>query len=125
MGNHVAVSVAGSQGQLQLNVFKPVIIVNLLHSIRLLADAAESFTVRCIDGLAADRERIAGLMEGSLMLVTALSPHIGYDAAAAIAKKAHQDKTTLRDAALALGGVTADQFDAWVRPEQMLGPRSG
>lgn len=123
MGNHVTVSVAGAQGHLQLNVFKPVIILNVLHSLRLLADAADCFRLRCIDGLEADRERIADLLERSLMLVTALAPHIGYDKAAAIAKKAHAEGSTLRQAALALGHVTADQFDAWVRPEDMLGPK--
>lgn len=123
MGNHVTVTLAGSQGHLQLNAFKPVIIVNLLSSAELLADAADSFHLRLVEGLEADRERIADLLQRSLMLVTALAPHIGYDAVAAIAKKAHQDGTTLRDAALALGAVTAEQFDAWVRPQDMLGPR--
>jgi len=122
MGNAVAVSVAGAQGHLQLNVFKPVIIVNVLDSIRLLADSTESFRARCIDGLAADRPRIAELLERSLMLVTALAPHIGYDKAAAIAKKAHAEATTLKQAALASGAVTSEQFDAWVNPADMLGP---
>ncbi|MCR6632737.1 MAG: class II fumarate hydratase [Magnetospirillum sp.] len=123
MGNHMAVSVAGAQGHLQLNVFKPVIALNVLNSIRLLADGADSFRLRCVEGLEPDRERIAHLLERSLMLVTALNPHIGYDAAAAIAKKAHAEGLSLRDAALALGSVTAEQFDAWVRPQDMLGPR--
>lgn len=122
MGNHVAVTIAGSQGHLQLNAFKPVIIVNVLHSTELLADAADSFRLRLVDGLEADRDRIADLLERSLMLVTALAPHIGYDAAAAIAKTAHADGTTLRAAAVASGKVTGEQFDTWVRPEAMLGP---
>jgi fumarate hydratase class II len=121
MGNHVAVTVAGAQGHLQLNAFKPVIAVNVLESLRLLADAADSFRRRCIDGLEADPARIADLLGRSLMLVTALAPHIGYDRAAAIAHAAHADGTTLRDAALASGLVTAEQFDAWVRPEDMVG----
>ncbi|MGE5477192.1 MAG: class II fumarate hydratase [Bacteroidales bacterium] len=123
MGNHVAVSMAGSQGHLQLNAFKPVIIVNVLQSAGLLADASDSFRLRLVDGLDADRVRIAQMVERSLMLVTALAPHIGYDAAASIAKAAHRDGSSLRDAALASGAVTAEQFDAWVRPQDMLGPR--
>jgi fumarate hydratase class II len=121
MGNHVAVTVAGSQGHLELNVYKPVIIANVLRSIRLLADACASFTEHCVVGIEPDRARIAELLDRSLMLVTALSPHIGYDKAAQIAKKAHHDGTTLREAALALGVAPAD-FDRWVRPEAMLGP---
>ncbi len=123
MGNHVAATVAGSQGHLQLNAYKPVIIVNVLHSAGLLADAADSFRLRCVEGLEADRERIAQLLDRSLMLVTALNPHIGYDAAAAIAKRAHAEGLSLRDAALGLGLITAEQFDAWVQPQAMLGPR--
>lgn len=123
MGNHVAVTVGGSQGHLELNVYKPLIAVNVLGSVRLLADAADSFRVRCIDGLEADRARIAELAERSLMLVTALAPHIGYDRAAAIAKKAHAKGSTLKEAAVALGAVSPAEFDAWVRPETMLGPR--
>ncbi|MGE5546008.1 MAG: class II fumarate hydratase [Solirubrobacterales bacterium] len=123
MGNHVAVTVGGSQGHLELNVYKPLIAVNVLGSVRLLADAADSFRVRCIDGLEADRARIAELAERSLMLVTALAPHIGYDRAAAIAKKAHAEGSTLKEAAVALGAVSPAEFDAWVRPETMLGPR--
>jgi fumarate hydratase class II len=122
MGNHVAVTVAGSQGHLELNVYKPVIIANVLRSIRLLADACASFTEHCVVGIEPDRERIAELLDRSLMLVTALSPHIGYDKSAQIAKQAHHDGTTLRDAALSLGFVTAEDFDRWVRPEAMLGP---
>ncbi len=123
MGNHVAATMAGSQGHLQLNAFKPVIIVNVLHSVGLLADAADSFRQRCVEGLEADRERIARLLDRSLMLVTALNPHIGYDAAAAIAKKAHAEGLSLRDAALGLGLIAAEQFDAWVQPQAMLGPK--
>jgi fumarate hydratase class II len=122
MGNHVAVTVAGSQGQLELNVFKPVIAQNVLRSIRLLADAAVSFTDNCVAGIEADKKRIAELMRRSLMLVTALSPHIGYDKAARIAHRAHAEGQTLREAAIASGDVTAAEFDRWVRPEEMLGP---
>ena len=122
MGNHTAITVAGAGGHFELNVFKPVMIHNLLQSIRLLADAAVSFADNCIAGIAADRERIAALLGRSLMLVTALVPHIGYDNAAKIAKKAHEEGTTLREAAAALGLVTLEQFDTWVRPEAMLYP---
>ncbi|MGE5515747.1 MAG: class II fumarate hydratase [Bacteroidota bacterium] len=122
MGNHVAVTIAGSQGHLQLNAFKPVIIVNVLQSADLLADAVDSFRLRLVQGLEPDRRRIADLLERSLMLVTALAPHIGYDAAAAIAKTAHHQGLSLRDAAIASGVVTAGQFDTWVRPQDMLGP---
>jgi fumarate hydratase class II len=121
MGNHVAVTVAGSQGHLQLNVYKPVIIHNVLQSARLLTDAADSFREHAVDGLEADPARIAELMGRSLMLVTALAPRIGYDKAAAVAKKAHAEGLTLRQAALALGAVTADEFDRWVTPENMVG----
>jgi fumarate hydratase, class II len=124
MGNHVAVTIAGSQGHLELNVYKPVIIANVLRSIRLLADACASFTEHCVVGIVPDRARIAELLDRSLMLVTALSPHIGYDKAAQIAKKAHHDGTNLRETALALGFVTPEDFDRWVRPEAMLGPEA-
>jgi fumarate hydratase, class II len=123
MGNHVTITIAGSQGHLELNVFKPVIIYNLLQSIRLLADASRSFADRCIVGIEANRERIEELLHRSLMLVTALTPHIGYDKAAEIAKKAHRDQLTLKEAALALGYVSEEDFDRWVRPEDMLEPR--
>lgn len=122
MGNHHAVTIAGSQGQLQLNVFKPVIILNLLQSVRLLGDAAAGFTAHCIKGLAPNLETLSGTKERSLMLVTALAPHIGYDRAAEIAHKAASENTTLKAAALALGYVSEKEFDAWVRPEDMLGP---
>jgi fumarate hydratase class II len=122
MGNHATVAVAGSHGHLELNVFKPVIIHNVLQSIRLLADAAESFNLKCVRGLKADKAAIARHLENSLMLVTALAPHIGYDKAAEIAKKAHADGTTLKQAALAKGYVSASDFDAWVKPGDMIGP---
>ena len=121
-GNHTTITVAGASGHMELNVFKPVMIDALLQSIRLLGDAAASFAERCVEGLEADRERIAALLGRSLMLVTALAPHIGYDAAAKIAKTAHADGSTLREAALRLNLVSAGDFDRWVRPEAMLGP---
>jgi fumarate hydratase class II len=122
-GNHVAITVAGASGHFELNVFKPVMIHNLLQSVRLLADACVSFADRCVIGIEADQARIAELMARSLMLVTALSPHIGYDNAARIAKKAHAEGKTLKQAAIELGLLTAAEFDAWVRPEDMLGSR--
>jgi len=122
MGNHVAVTIGGANGHLELNVFKPVIAHNVLQSIRLLADAARSFTDNCVAGIEANRERIRELVERSLMLVTALAPKIGYDAAAKVAKKAHAEGTTLKEAALALELVTAEEFETLVRPETMLGP---
>ena len=123
MGNHVAVSIGGSNGHFELNVFKPVIIHNVLQSIRLLADGAISFTDKCVVGIEANRDRIAKIRDESLMLVTALNPHIGYDNAAKIAKKAHKEHTTLKEAALALNLLTSEQFDAWVRPEDMIHPQ--
>jgi fumarate hydratase class II len=122
MGNDVAINLGGASGQLELNVFKPLIIHNFLQSVRLLADGAASFARNCVEGIEADRARIDELMQRSLMLVTALTPHIGYDRAAEIARKAHQEGTGLREAALALGYVTEAQFDAWARPEQMIRP---
>ncbi len=124
MGNHVTITVAGASGHLELNVFKPVMIYDLLQSIRLLADGARSFTDNLVVGIEPNRDRIADLGAGSLMLITALNPHIGYENAAKVAKKAFADGTTLREAALALGLVTAEQFDEWVRPEQMVRPSS-
>jgi fumarate hydratase class II len=123
MGNHVTVTIAGSQGHFELNVYKPVIIFNVLQSIRLLADAAESFADNCVAGIEPNRERIDKLLHESLMLVTALNPHIGYDKAAKIAKKAHAEGTTLKQAGLALGFLTEEEFDNWVRAESMLGPQ--
>ena len=122
MGNHVTITIADSQGQFELNVMKPVIIYNLLQSIRLLADAARSFADHCVAGITADRARIEELLWRSLMLVTALNPHIGYDKAAQVAKKAHAEGTGLREAAVSLGYVTPEEFDRWVRPEAMIGP---
>jgi len=122
MGNHVTITVAGSNGHFELNVFKPVMIHDLLQSIRLVADAAVSFTDHCVVGIQANEERIARLMRESLMLVTALNPHIGYDNAAKIAKKAHKEGTTLAEAGKALGLLTDAQFKQWVRPEKMIGP---
>jgi fumarate hydratase class II len=123
MGNDVAVTIAGSQGNFELNVFKPVIIANVLHSVRLLADACRSFTEHCVVGIQPNREQIAQYVERSLMLVTALNPYIGYDNAAKVAKKAFAERKTLREAAIELGLLTGEQFDRIVRPEQMLGPR--
>ena len=122
MGNAVAVSVGGSNGHFELNVFKPVMAFNNLQSIRLLGDAAVSFTDNCIAGTEPNLSRIDELMRSSLMLVTALNPHIGYDSAAAIAKKAHTDNSTLREAGIELGLLTEEQFAAWVRPERMTRP---
>jgi fumarate hydratase class II len=121
-GNQTTVSVAGSQGHFELNVFKPVLALALLQSIRLLADAARSFTDHCVVGIKANERRIAELMERSLMLVTALTPKIGYDNAAKIAKTAHTNGTTLRNEAVKSGYVTEAEFDALVRPEKMIGP---
>jgi fumarate hydratase class II len=125
MGNHVAITVAGSQGNFELNVFKPVLIYNLLQSIRLLGDASASFAEHCVEGIEPDKTRIAELLHRSLMLVTALAPTIGYDNAAKVAKTAHKNGTTLREEAVKLGFVTADEFDRIVRAEEMIHPRSG
>lgn len=124
MGNHVSVTVAGSNGHFELNVFKPVIIFNVIQSIRLLSDACRSLTENCIAGIQADEKRITKLVNESLMLVTALNPHIGYDNAAKIAKKAHAEGTSLKEAGIALGLLTSEQFDQWIRPEDMVKPRS-
>jgi fumarate hydratase class II len=125
MGNHVAVTVAGAGGQFELNAFKPVIVHNVLQSAGLIGEAAASFADRCIAGIEPDRDRIRELMENSLMLATALNRHIGYDNAAKVARKAAAENTTLKAAAVALDLVTEEQFDAWVRPEDMLGPSGG
>jgi fumarate hydratase class II len=122
MGNHATISIAGSSGHLELNVFKPVIIYSLLQSIRLLADACRSFTDNCVAGIDANKARISELLNESLMLVTALNPVVGYDNAARIAKKAHQEGKTLREAAVELRLLTAEEFDRAVRPERMIGP---
>jgi len=124
MGNHTTITFAGSQGHFELNVFKPVMAYNALQSIRLLADACVSLTDKCIEGIEPDRERIAELMERSLMLVTALAPHIGYDKATEIAKTAHKNGTTLKEEAVRLGHVTGAQFDEIVQPGNMVGPSS-
>ena len=121
MGNDVAINFGGAQGHLELNVFKPVIANAFLQSARLLADGMASFEEHCARGIEPDRERIAALLHGSLMLVTALAPHIGYDRAAEIAKKAHREGSGLREAAVALGYVSEAQYDQWVRPEEMTG----
>jgi fumarate hydratase class II len=123
MGNDVAVNIGGMSGNFELNVFKPLVAHNFLQSTRLLADGCDSFRTNCAVGIEPNRARIKEHLENSLMLVTALNPHIGYDNAAKIAKKAHKEGTTLRAAALALGLLTSEQFDAWVRPEQMVGPK--
>jgi fumarate hydratase class II len=123
MGNHTTITIAGSNGHFELNVFKPVMIYNLLQSIRLLADAATSFTNNCVVGITANEDRIKKLVNESLMLVTALNPHIGYDNAAKIAKKAHAEGKTLKQVALELGLLTEEQFDKVVRPEQMVGEK--
>ncbi|WP_412777090.1 class II fumarate hydratase [Thalassospira lucentensis] len=120
IGNHVAVTVGGSNGHLDLNVFKPVIIYNLLQSIRLIADASASFADNCIAGLEADQEKINHYVEQSLMLVTALAPHIGYDNAAAVAKKAHKDRSSLKEATIALGLLDGDKFDELVQARDMI-----
>jgi fumarate hydratase class II len=122
-GNQTAITVAGSQGHFELNVFKPVMAYCMVQSIRLLADAARSFTDNCVVGIKANEARIKELLERSLMLVTALSPKIGYDKAAQVAKAAHANGTTLRQEALRLGFVTAAEFDRLVRPERMVRPR--
>ncbi|MBX9298041.1 class II fumarate hydratase [Chromobacterium vaccinii] len=120
LGNDAALAIGAASGNFELNVFKPLIAHNFLQSARLLADGMDSLREHCVDGMEANRARIAELMERSLMLVTALNPHIGYDKAAAIAKHAHHHGATLREAALALGHLSAEQFDAWVRPEDMV-----
>jgi len=123
VGNHGAVTAGGLQGHFELNVFKPVMISNLLQSIRLLGDGAASFSERCVEGIKANKENISELMERSLMLVTALNRHIGYDMASKVAKLAHKDGSTLKEAAVKLGALTAEQFEEWVKPEDMIGPR--
>lgn len=122
MGNDTAIAFAGSQGHLELNVFKPVIIHNFIQAARLLTDSCRSFTEHCVQGIEANKPRIQSHLDHSLMLVTALNPHIGYDKAAQIAKKAHAENTSLKAAAMALGYVTEEQFDQWVKPEVMTKP---
>ncbi len=123
-GNDVALNIGGASGNFELNVFKPLIIHNFLQSARLLADGCRSFNDNCAAGIEPDRARIDKLLKESLMLVTALNPHIGYDKAAKIAKTAHKEGITLKEAALKLGFLTAEQFDQWVRPEEMVGPKA-
>jgi len=124
-GNDVAINIGGANGNFELNVYRPMIAHNVLQSIRLLADGAQSFNDHCAIGIEPNRERIDALLSESLMLVTALNPHIGYDKAAQIAKKAHKEGTTLKAAALALGHVTEQQFNEWVRPADMVGRQGG
>jgi fumarate hydratase class II len=124
LGNDVAVSIGAASGNFELNVFKPLIAHNVLQSIRLVGDACTSFDEHCARGIEPDRAEIDRKLRGSLMLVTALAPHIGYDKAAQVAKHAHAHGTTLRDAAIALGLVTGDDFDRWVRPEAMVAPQT-
>ena len=121
-GNQTTITMAASQGHFELNVFKPVIAYAVLQSIRLLADAANSFTDHCVVGIRANEPRIRDLMQHSLMLVTALAPHIGYDRAAKIAKTAHKNGTTLREEAVKLGYVSAGEFDRLVKPQRMTHP---
>ncbi len=123
-GNDTAITVAGSMGNFELNVFKPVLIRNLLHSVELLADACRSFTDHCVLGIKPNLERIREHLNSSLMLVTALSPRLGYDNAARVAKKAHQEGKTLREAAIELGFLSGEEFDQIVRPERMIGPQA-
>jgi fumarate hydratase class II len=123
MGNDVTVGAAGMSGHFELNVFMPVIAYDVLQSCRLLADGCESFREHCAAGIEPVRTRIAENLERSLMLVTALTPHVGYDAAARVAKTAHASGKTLREAAIELGIATGEQFDRWVRPEDMVGRR--
>jgi fumarate hydratase class II len=120
MGNDVAINMGGAMGNFELNVMRPLIIHNFLQSVRLLSDGIMSFNSNCAAGITANVNHINKLMSNSLMLVTALSPHIGYDKAAEIAKKAYREGTTLKEAAIASGLVTAEQFDIWIRPEDMV-----
>jgi fumarate hydratase class II len=121
MGNDVAINIGGASGNFELNVFRPMVAHNFLQSVRLLADGMAGFNIHCAQGIEPRRERIRELLERSLMLVTALNLHIGYDRAAEIAKKAHREGLSLREAALALGHVSAADFDRWVVPAQMVG----
>src|SRR5262249_11769990 len=120
MGNDLAITLGGASGNFELNVYKPLIIHNFLQSARLLADGIKSFQTHCVVGIEPNLARIQANLENSLMVVTALNPHIGYDNAAKIAKKAHRENKTLKQAAIELGLLTAEQFDQWVRPEKMV-----
>src|SRR5690606_20731970 len=124
MGNDTTIGIAASQGNFELNVFKPVIAYNFLQSARLLADSIRSFNVRCAIGIEPNREKIEYYLNESLMLVTALNPHIGYERAAKVAKLAHEKQITLREAALQSGILTEEQFDKYVRPEEMIAPKA-
>jgi fumarate hydratase class II len=124
VGNDMAVAVGGMTGHFELNVFKPLIIFNVLNSVRLLADASESFADHCVVGIEANKEQIKKHLDNSLMLVTALNSHIGYDNAAKIAKTAHKNGTTLKAEAINLGLLTAEKFDEIVKPEKMIGPKA-
>lgn len=119
----MAITIGASQGHLQLNVFKPLIIKNILHSIRILSDAINSFSLNCLEGLQANHFQIQQHLNRSLMLVTALNPHIGYDKASIVAKKAHSEGITLRESAISLGYLTKEQFDEWVDPKEMINSR--
>jgi fumarate hydratase class II len=123
LGNDVAINFGGASGNFELNVYKPLIIHNYLNSVRLLAKGVEGFTHHCAAGIEPNRQRIDELMRRSLMLVTALNPHIGYDNAAKIAKKAHQEGSTLKEAALALKLVSSEDFDKWIVPSEMVSPK--
>lgn len=123
MGNHTTISIGGTQGHFELNVFKPVMVANLLDSARLLGDAAASFAERCVVGITPNLDKIHQLLHGSLMLVTALNPHVGYDAASKIAKNAHEKGLSLKESAIESGYLTAEQFDEWIVPEDMIGPK--
>src|SRR5205807_4937823 len=122
IGNDTAIAIAGSMGNFELNVFKPVIIHNLLHSVRILGDACRSFTDHCVVGIEANEAQISQHLKNSLMLVTALNPYIGYDNAARIAKNAHKKGISLRESAIELGLLTGEQFDQYVKPEEMTHP---
>ena len=123
MGNQTAITVGGCQGHFELNVFKPLIIKNMLHSTRLLGDALKSFTDNCIRGIQPNEKVISKLLNESLMLVTALNPHIGYDNAAKAAKKAHKEGLSLKEATIGLGLLSGEEFELFVRPEKMIGPK--
>ena len=123
MGNHTTMSMAGSQGHFELNVYKPVMAYNMLQSIKIMSDSVMAFTDKCVVGITANEDRIADLLSRSLMLVTALAPTIGYDNATKVAKTAHANGTTLREEAVKLGFVSAAEFDKVVRPELMIKPR--
>ncbi|EGW34219.1 uncharacterized protein SPAPADRAFT_59650 [Spathaspora passalidarum NRRL Y-27907] len=124
MGNHTTITFSGASGQFELNVFKPVMAYNLLNSVRLLADASKSFRINCVEGIIANKEKIHKVLNESLMLVTALNPKIGYDNASKVAKNAHKKGITLKESCLELGMLTSEEFDEWVRPEKMIGPRA-